>query len=91
MKYYSIYSPFIHYPMTYKTNNFGLASFSLYPDNLQPSGSCNMSALYTFDINTYFNPIDIDYNNYVFKAYVVTYNYLRIVNGVAATIFTSNF
>jgi hypothetical protein len=91
MKYYSVYSPFIHYPMTYKTNGFGLTSFSLYPDNLQPSGSCNMSAFYTFDINTYFNNIDINYNNYVFKAYTVTYNYLRIVNGVAATIFTSNF
>lgn len=91
MKYYSVYSPFIHYPMTYKTNGFGLASFSLYPDNLQPSGSCNMSAFYTFDINTYFNNIDINYNNYVFKAYTVTYNYLRIVNGVTATIFTSNF
>lgn len=91
MKYYSTYSPFIHFPMTYKTNGFGLGSFSLYPDNLQPSGSCNMSSFYTFDINTYFNSIDIDYNNYVFKAYTVTYNYLRIVNGVAAPIFTSNF
>jgi len=91
MKYYSVYSPFIHFPMTYKTNGFGLASFSLYPDNLQPSGSCNMSSFYTFDINTYFNNIDINYNNYVFKAYTVTYNYFRIVNGVAATIFTSNF
>lgn len=91
MKYYSVFSPFIHYSMTYKTNGFGLSSFSLYPDNLQPSGSCNMSSFYTFDINTYFNNIDINYNNYVFKAYSVTYNYLRIVNGVAATIFTSNF
>ena len=91
MKYYSVYSPFIHFPMTYDTNGFGLSSFSLYPDNLQPSGSCNMSSFYTFDINTYFNPIDVNYNNYVFKSYAVTYNYLRIVNGVAATIFTSNF
>jgi hypothetical protein len=91
MKYYSVFSPFIHYSMTYKTNGFGLSSFSLYPDNLQPSGSCNMSSFYSFDINTYFNNIDINYNNYVFKAYTVTYNYLRIVNGVAATIFTSNF
>jgi hypothetical protein len=91
MSFYSIYNPFIFYPMSYSTNGFGLSSFSLYPDNLQPSGSCNMSAFYSFDINTYFNPIDIDYNNYVFKAYTVTYNYLRIVNGVAAPIFTSNF
>lgn len=91
MKYYSSYTPFIHFPMAYNTNGFGLSSFCLYPDNLQPSGSCNMSAFYTFDINTYFNPIDINYNKYVFKSYAVTYNFLRIVNGVAATIFTSNF
>ncbi len=91
MAYYSDYSPFIHYPKSYDTKGFGLATFSLYPQNLQPSGSCNMSAFNTVDINTYFHTIDIDYNNYVFKAYAVTFNYLRIVNGVAAPIFTSNF
>jgi hypothetical protein len=91
MSYYTYYNPFISFPMSHNPDGIGLASFALYPDNLQPSGSCNTSSLTSFEINTYFNTIDIDYNNYIFKAYCVTYNYLRIVNGVAAPIFNSNF
>jgi len=91
MNYYNFYSPFIHYPMTHVPSGFGLFTFSVYPDNLQPSGSCNMSCFNNFEINTVFNPIDIDYNNYVFKTYAITYNYLKIVNGVVGTIFNANF
>ncbi len=89
--YYSIYNPFTNFPMAHLNQGIGLSTFSLYPDNFQPSGTCNMSAFNIFEIDTYFNPIDIDYNNYVFKAYCLTYNYLRIANGVCAPIFNSNF
>ncbi len=91
MSYYTYLNPFLNFPMSKDPKGIGLVTFALYPNNFQPSGSCNMSALNMFEINTYFNPIDIDYNNYVFKAYCVTINYLRIANGVAAPIFTSNF
>ncbi len=91
MAYYNFYSPFIHYPMTKVPSGFGLFTFSIYPDNLQPSGSCNMSCFNNFEISTVFNPIDINYNNYIFKTYAVTYNYVKIVNGVVGTIFNSNF
>jgi hypothetical protein len=91
MNYYNFYSPFIHYPMTHPPSGFGLFTFSVYPDNLQPSGTCNMSCFNNFEINTVFNPIDVDYNNYIFKTYAITYNYLKIVNGVVGTIFNSNF
>ena len=89
--YYSVYNPFISFPMAHLNKGLGMASFCLYPDNFQPSGTCNMSNFNIFEIDTYFNPIDIDYNNYVFKAYCLTYNYLRIANGVCAPIFNSNF
>jgi hypothetical protein len=91
MSYYTVFNPFTNFPMSYDTKGFGLSTFSLYPDNFQPSGTCNMSLFNSFEINTYFNPIDIDYNNYVFKAYCLTYNYLRIAHGVCAPIFNSNF
>jgi hypothetical protein len=89
--FYSVYNPFSNFPMAYLNKGIGLSQFCLYTDNFQPSGTCNMSVFNLFEIDTYFNPIDIDYNNYVFKAYCLTYNYLRIANGVCAPIFNSNF
>lgn len=91
MSYYTNLNTFLSFPMCYDTKGIGLATFALYPDNLQPSGTMNMSSINLFSIDTYFNPIDIDYNNYVFKSYSLTYNYLKIANGVCATIFASNF
>lgn len=91
MNYYNLFSPFSCYPKSKIPSGFGLLTFSLYPDDLQPSGSLNMSSINKLDFNSIFYPIDIDYNLYVFKTYSVTYNYLRIADGIAATIFTNNF
>lgn len=91
MKLYSTLLPFLNYPMGKNNSGFGMVSFSLYPNVLQPSGSCNMSYFSTFEINTVFFPIDINYNKYVFKCYAVNYNFLKIANGVAATIFNSAY
>jgi len=91
MEYYKLYTPFNYFTMSHVPSGFGIESFSLYPQNVQPSGSCNMSCFNIFDINTQFNKIDIDYNNYIFKTYAVTYNILRIANGVCGTVFNSNY
>ena len=91
MKLYSTLIPFLSYPMGKNNCGFGMVSFSLYPNTLQPSGSCNMSYFSTFEINTVFFPIDINYNKYVFKCYTVNYNFLKIANGVAANIFNSAY
>lgn len=91
MKLYSVLEPFLNYPMAKNNSGFGLTSFSLYPDTLQPSGSCNMSYFNSFEVNSVFYPIDINYNQYVFKGYSINYNFLKIVNGVAATIFNSAY
>lgn len=91
MSYYSILNPFLCFPMAKNRNNFGISSFSLYPNTFQPSGSCNLSKFTTFEINTVLNKIDINYNKYYFKLYTVNYNFLIIANGVAATMFNSPF
>lgn len=91
MDYYTSIEPFYHFPMTNQLDGIGIQTFCLYPNNLQPSGSCNMSCFNTFEINTRFNTIDIDYNNYIFKTYGSTYNILRIVHGVCGTVFNSNY
>ena len=91
MKYYSVLQPFLYYPMGKNASSFGISSFSLYPNTLQPSGSCNLSYFTSFEINATFFPVDINYNNYVFKCYTINYNFLKIANGVSATIFNSPF
>jgi len=91
MNYYNLLVPFNNFPMAKIPSGFGVSTFSLYPINIQASGSCNMSCLNTFEINTYFNRIDEKYNKYIFKCYAVTHNVLRIVHGVSGTIFNSNY
>lgn len=91
MKFYSVLNPFLYFPMGKNRSGFGMSSFSLYPNSLQPSGSCNMSYFSSFEIKFSYNPIDINYNKFVFKCYTVNYNILKIANGVCAPIFNSGF
>ena len=91
IKFYSTLLPFFDFIMAKNESGFGITDYSLYPNVSQPSGSINMSYFNSVEINTKFNPIDIDYNQYIFKCYTVSYNFLKIANGVAATIFNSPF
>lgn len=83
--------PFLNYPMGKNNSGFGLNIFELYPTSAQPSGSINLSYFNTFEINSSVNPIDIEYNQYAFKAYISTFNFLVVTNGVTATIFNSPY
>jgi hypothetical protein len=91
MKFYSRLTPFLYFPRTFVTNGFGVMNFSLYPINTQPSGSINMSLFNSININQSFNIIDKNYNNYIFKSYIVTHNILRIYHGVCGLVFSSNY
>ena len=91
MKFYSRLMPFLYFPKTYKTNGFGIYTYSLYPITpSQPSGSINMSLFNNISINQSFNIVDRNYNNYIFKAYFVTHNVLRIYHGVCGLVFSNN-
>jgi len=91
MKFYSRLIPFLYFPRTFKTNGFGIYTYSLYPITpSQPSGSINMSLFNNISINQSFNIVDRNYNNYIFKAYFVTHNVLRIYHGVCGLVFSNN-
>ena len=91
MKFYSKLMPFLYFPRTYKPNGFGIYTYSLYPITpSQPSGSINMSLFNNISINQSFNIVDRNYNNYIFKAYFVTHNILRIYHGVGGLVFSNN-
>lgn len=90
MEVYNWLIPFQKFRMANVPPGFGMGSFSLYTNNLQPSGSCNMSVFNTFTINTSFNQIDLGYNKYLFKCYGITYNNLVIEHGLAGLMFNNN-
>ena len=91
MKFYSRLMPFLYFPRTYKTDGFGIYTYSLYPITpSQPSGSINMSLFNNISINQSFNIVDRNYNNFIFKSYFVTHNILRIYHGVGGVVFSNN-
>ena len=73
-------------------------TFSLSPESYQPSGSCNCSALRYKSINLTLKDTFWDYasqydstniNKAKFKMYGLTYNILRLANGMGALYFSS--
>ena len=89
--YFNDLQVFLNYPQAIKTNGMGVLKFCLYPINTQPSGSINMSCFNSVDLNTTFRIVEGFNNVYIFKTYAITYNLLRIVNGVAAQVFNTNY
>lgn len=62
-------------------------SFGLYPFITQPSGTCNMSQIDNVRVQLIMSPI-VNINNHAnFRAYCLCNNILRIVGGLAATVF----
>jgi len=49
-----------------------------------------MSLFNNISINQSFNIVDRNYNNFIFKAYFVTHNVLRIYHGVCGLVFSNN-
>jgi hypothetical protein len=95
---------YLNYIIPYKchtsipTTGIYTYTFSLSPENYQPSGSCNYSALRYKSINLTLKDEFWDYasqydstniNKAKFKMYGLTYNILRLANGMGALYFSS--
>lgn len=80
--YFNIVQPYQHHTFIPKTGIY-VYSFSLHPENFQPSGSCNMSKINKIqmymEINT---PRNNDYK-YDSVLYSISYNILKITSGLA--------
>jgi len=76
------------YHNRYSSNRIYTYSFSINPDKLQPSGSCNMSKF--TNINLYLNYSGVDNNkDMVLKVYAINYNVLRIMSGMSGLVFSN--
>ena len=83
--FYTNIQSFQHHKST-APNGIFLYSFALYPTDSQPSGSCNFSKIDDISIDITVEPIS--YNKPAkIKIYALSYNVLRIINGVATLAF----
>ena len=83
--FYTNIQSFQHHKST-APNGIFLYSFALYPTDSQPSGSCNFSKIDDISIDITVEPIT--YNKPAkIKIYALSYNVLRIINGVATLAF----
>ena len=91
--YFNLVQPFQHHKRKIK-NGIHVYSFSLKPDDFQPSGACNFSRVNNFKlhidlgIKTNVKEIptvgDVNHFNYNFNIYAVHYNILKIASGLGA-------
>ena len=97
-EYYNYIQPYQHYKRKIK-KGIHVYSFSLNPDEFQPSGACNFSKIDNFKINIDLgiennvkeipNNGNNPYFSYNFTVYAINYNILKITSGVAAKQYVS--
>lgn len=85
--YFNYYQPFNHFSAG-PVEGINVYSFGLYPEKHQPSGTCNMSQIDKIDVRMNLDFSVTVLNPSKFRAYGLTYNVLRIVNGIAGLVFT---
>jgi hypothetical protein len=87
--YFNLVQPYQHHSVIPKSGVYTY-SFSLFPENFQPSGTCNMSRLNKIQLKTEIVPLHIDSSyDYDMVVYVINYNFLRITAGLAGLAFSS--
>jgi hypothetical protein len=64
-------------------------SFSLFPEENQPSGSCNMSKIDDIKIKIEFDGTISSNNTASIRVYMINYNVLRIIHGLGGLAFSS--
>ena len=85
-EYFAYLQPFQHHRGCGQDGIY-MYSFSINPEEYQPSGACNMSKInkiqFMINLNNTFN----DYYMFDINFYVINYNILRISNGMGGTVF----
>jgi len=86
--YYNYVQPWQHHKGCHKDGIY-LYSFSIYPEDYQPSGSVNASRINKFQLSmTTKQPVDNTYK-YDTVIYAVNYNMLKISSGLAGVAYSS--
>ena len=77
------------YHTHYTIKNIYTYSFGLYPEEYQPSGTCNMSKITNVNLYLDYGNVNNTGQNLILKVYGVNYNILRIMSGMAGIAFSN--
>jgi len=77
------------YHTRYSNKNIYSYSFGLYPEKLQPSGTCNMSKFTNITLYLDYLKTNTGGNNMILKVFGVNYNILRIMSGMGGLTFSN--
>jgi hypothetical protein len=84
--YFNYLQPYQCFPYA-PPEGINVYSFSLFPDQFQPSGSCNMSMIDNIQIKLRLSS-NVSINNAAtFRGYALIYNVLRVANGLSGKVF----
>jgi hypothetical protein len=84
--YFNLIQPYQHHTVIPKPGVY-VYSFSLNPEEFQPSGSCNMSRLNKIQLHLNLIPPSKDSYKYDAHVYVTNHNFLRVTAGLAGVAF----
>ena len=87
-EYYNYLQPFQHHSGAPKEGIY-MYSFSIFPEDYQPSGSVNASRINNIQLYLNLNKPKNGNYGYDTNIYVVNYNFLRISSGLAGIVYTS--
>lgn len=89
INFFNLQQCFKYHHGSIKDKNIYLYSFNINPQNIQPYGSCNMSAINRIELRIFSKePINNLLHKYNIELYSINYNILRIMGGMAATVFS---
>ena len=91
-RYFNLVQPYQHHENIPSNAGINVYSFSLKPEEHQPSGTLNMSRIDTAVLNlTFENKIDSNYDpaDYTLFVYAVNYNVLRILSGMGGLAYSN--
>ena len=77
------------YHTRYSSKQIYTYTFSIHPEKMQPSGSCNMSKFTSTILYLNYNGINHSQNNMVLKVYGTNYNIFRIMSGMGGLIYSN--
>jgi hypothetical protein len=77
------------YHTRYSSKNIYTYSFGLYPEQYQPSGTCNMSKITNVNLYLDYNGINNTGQNQILKVFGVNYNIFRIMSGMGGLSFSN--
>lgn len=81
-EYFNLIQPYQHHSLI-PSQGINCYSFSIHPENFQPSGACNLARVRKTQLRTELDPDVYKRRAYDLRVFIISYNFLRIMGGMA--------